>query len=168
LQFVHGLFQTEDYARAVIALSSGETSPEQAERRVQLRMRRRRLLTGEDPPRIWSVLDEAALRRPVGGRLVMRRQLDHLLELATWPHVTLQVVPLRRGGHAGAGGCFTVLRLAPPDLPDVVYLEQLTSALYLDDRQDVDHYLEVMNRLTAAAHSPVATIRFLTEIRRDT
>ena len=166
LQFVHGLLQTEDYARAVTALGQS-ASTQDNERRVSLRMQRQGLLTSADPPRMWFVMDEAALRRPVGGRHVMRAQLNHLLQVASLPHVTLQVVPFRRGGHAAAGGSFTILRFAAPDLPDVVYLEQLTSALYLDDRKDIDHYMEVMNRLSAEAHTPVATTRFLKEIIRE-
>ncbi len=164
LQFVHGLFQTEDYARGVTTLGYGPAPAGEIERRVSLRMRRQEVLTAADPPRVWFVIDEAALRRPIGGRQVMRAQLKHLLEAAALPHVTLQVVPFRRGGHAAAGGSFTVLRFAAPDLPDIVYLEHLTSALYLDERRDVDHYMEVMNRLSAEAHTPVATNRFLEEI----
>ncbi|HYB88501.1 MAG TPA: helix-turn-helix transcriptional regulator [Streptosporangiaceae bacterium] len=167
LQFVHGLFQTEDYARAVTALGYGLASSDESERRVSLRMRRQDVLTSADPPRVWFVIDEAALRRPIGGRQVMRGQLKHLLEAAALPHVTIQVVPFRRGGHAAAGGAFTILRFAAPDLPDVVYIEHLTSALYLDDRRDVDHYMEVMNRLSAEAHTPVATKRFLKEIIQE-
>ena len=168
LQFVHGLLQTEDYARAVTVLAQGVPSAGDTERRVSLRMQRQELLTSPEPPRVWFVMDEAALRRPVGGRQVMRAQLARLQQVAELPHVTLQVVPFRRGGHAAAGGSFTILRFGAPDLPDVVYLEQLTSALYLDDRKDVDHYMEVMNRLSAEAHTPVATKRFLKDIIRET
>jgi transcriptional regulator with XRE-family HTH domain len=164
LQWVHGLFQTEDYARAVATLGYGPMAADETERRVSLRMRRQEVLTGSDPPRVWFVIDEAALRRPIGGRQVMRAQLKRLLDAAALPHITIQVVPFRRGGHAAAGGSFTILRFAAPDLPDVVYLEQLTSALYLDDRRDVDHYMEVMNRLSAEAHTPVATTRFLKDV----
>jgi transcriptional regulator with XRE-family HTH domain len=167
LQFVHGLFQTEDYAHAVTALGYGPASGDETERRVSLRMRRQEVLDGTDPPRVWFVIDEAALRRPIGGRQVMRAQLKHLLEAAALPHITIQVVPFRRGGHAAAGGSFTILRFAAPDLPDVVYLEHLTSALYLDDRRDVDHYMEVMNVLSAEAHPPAATTRFLKEIIQE-
>jgi len=167
LQFVHGLLQTEDYARAVTSLGFGPHAADQVERRVRLRMQRQDVLTDSDPPRAWFVIDEAALRRPIGGRQVMRAQMKHLLDMASLPQITLQVVPFRHGGHAGAGGAFTILRFAAPDLPDVVYLEQLTSALYLDDRKDVDHYMEVMNRLSAEAHTPAATTRFLKEIIRD-
>ena len=167
LQFVHGLFQTEDYAHAVTALGYGPASSDETERRVSLRMRRQEVLDGADPPRVWFVIDEAALRRPIGGRQVMRAQLKHLLEAAALPHVTIQVVPFRRGGHAAAGGSFTILRFAAPDLPDVVYLEHLTSALYLDDLRDVDHYMEVMNVLSAEPHPPTATTRFLKEIIQE-
>ncbi len=168
LQFVHGLFQTEAYARAVTMLGHRAAPAEEVDRRVSVRMKRQDLLEGNDAPRVWSVMDEAALRRPVGGRQVMRGQLSRLIDVAALPHVTVQVVPFRRGGHAGAGGSFTVLRFGQPDLPDVAYIEQLTSALYLERRADVDHYMEVMNRLSAEALTPVGTIRFLKEIIRDT
>jgi hypothetical protein len=168
LQFVHGLFQTEDYARAVTMLGHRAAPTGELDRRVSLRMKRQDLLQGDGAPRVWSVMDEAALRRPVGGHQVMRKQLDRLVEVAALPRVTVQVVPFRRGGHAGAGGSFTVLRFGQPDLPDVAYIEQLTSALYLERRTDVDHYMEVMNRLSAEALTPVGTIRFLKEIIRDT
>ena len=168
LQFVHGLFQTEAYARAVTMLGHRAASADEIGRRVSLRMKRQDLLQGPGAPRVWSVMDEAALRRPVGGREVMREQLSRLIEVAGLPRVTVQVVPFRRGGHAGAGGSFTVLRFRQPDLPDVAYIEQLTSALYLERRADVDHYMEVMNRLSAEALTPAGTIRFLKEIIRET
>jgi transcriptional regulator with XRE-family HTH domain len=168
LQFVHGLFQTQGYARAVTVLGHRAASDDEIDRRVSLRIKRQDLLTGKDAPRVWSVMDEAALRRPVGGHQVMREQLGRLIEVAALPNVTVQVMPFRRGGHAGAGGSFTVLRFAQPELPDVAYIEQLTSALYLERRADVDHYLEVMNRLSADALTPVGTTRFLKEIIRET
>jgi transcriptional regulator with XRE-family HTH domain len=168
LQFVHGLFQTQGYARAVTVLGHRAASDDEIDRRVSLRIKRQDLLTGKDAPRVWSVMDEAALRRPVGGHQVMREQLGRLIEVAALPNVTVQVMPFRRGGHAGAGGSFTVLRFAQPELPDVAYIEQLTSALYLERRADVDHYLEVMNRLSADALTPVGTTRFLREIIRET
>ena len=164
LQFVHGLFQTEDYARAVTLLGYAGAPKEDVDRRVNLRLNRQRLLTRPKPPQVWSVLDEGALRRPVGGRGVMRGQLSHLVEMATLPNVTIQVVPFARGGHAAAGGSFTTLRFDDPDVPDVVYIEQLTSAIYLDSRDDVDHYLEVANRLGAEALTPKQTVPFLAEL----
>ena len=167
LQFVHGLFQTEAYARAVTVLGHRSAPSRDIDRRVSLRMKRQDLLVGADPPRVWTVLDEAALRRPVGGHQVMREQLERLIEVSTLPRVTVQVVPFRRGGHAGAGGSFTVLRFGQPELPDVAYIEQLTSALYLERRADVDHYMEVMNRLSAEALTPVGTVRFIKEIIKE-
>jgi transcriptional regulator with XRE-family HTH domain len=168
LQFVHGLFQTEAYARAVTLLGNKAAPAEEIDRRVSLRLKRQDLLTGPQPPRVWSVIDEAALRRPVGGRAVMRAQLNRLIEVAELPHVTVQVVPFGRGGHAAAGGSFTVLRFSEAELPDIVYIEQLTSALYLDTRDDVDRYMEIMNHLTTQALTPARTARFLTEITLET
>jgi hypothetical protein len=168
LQFVHGLFQTEDYARAVTRLGHTTAPAEEIDRRVSLRLKRQDLLTSAQPPQVWSVLDEGALRRPVGGREVMRAQLERLRDVAGLRQVTVQIVPFGRGGHAAAGGAFTVLRFGDPDVPDVVYIEQLTSALYLDKREDVDHYLEVMNNLSTDALTPGESIRFLTEIIRET
>jgi Domain of unknown function (DUF5753)/Helix-turn-helix domain len=168
LQFVHGLFQTEDYARAVTMLGHTAAPAAEIDRRVSLRLQRQDLLNGSSPPQVWSVMDEGALRRPVGGAAVMRAQLKRLIEVAGLRHVTVQVVPFDRGGHAAAGGSFTVLRFGEPDVPDVVYLEQLTSALYLDKRDDVDHYMEVMNHLSTEALTPAESTRFLTEMIRDT
>jgi transcriptional regulator with XRE-family HTH domain len=168
LQFVHGLFQTEAYARAVTLLGYSAAPPDEIDRRVSLRLKRQDLLTGPAPPQVWSVIDEGALRRPVGGRAVMRAQLKRLIEVAEPRHVTLQVVPFRMGGHAAAGGSFTILRFSESDVPDVVYVEQLTSALYLDRREDVDHYMEIMNQLSIQALPPAESRNFLAEIIRDT
>ncbi len=167
LQFVHGLFQTEDYARAVTLLGHTTATEDEIERRVSLRLKRQDLLAAPHPPQVWTVLDEGALRRPVGGPQVMRAQLSHLTEMARLRHVTIQVVPFDRGGHAAAGGSFTVLRFSEQEVPDVVYLEQLTSALYLDKHEDVDHYMEVMNQLSTEALTPVESTRFITDLSKD-
>lgn len=165
LQFVNGLFQTEAYARAVTAIGLRAGTAAEITRRVRVRMKRQELLTAPEAPRIWSILDEAALRRPVGGTEVMREQLNRLTELARLPNVTLQVVPFSVGGHDAAGGSFTVLRFG--DVPDIVYIEQLTGAQYLDKPADADHYLDVINRLSATSLSPGRSIRFLAEVIRD-
>ena len=167
-QFVNGLFQTEDYARAVTGLGHKTIPGDQIERRVAVRLQRQDLLRRTDPPRIWSVMDEAVLRRPIGGRAVMRAQFRHLIEAAEVPHVTLQVVPFATGAHAGESGSFTVLRFEERDLPDVVYLEQLTGATYLDQRPDVEHYLEVADELSGAALTPAETSQFIAQIARET
>jgi transcriptional regulator with XRE-family HTH domain len=151
VQFVHGLMQTEDYARAVVLIANAQAPAEEVERRVNLRMERQKLLTRPGAPELWAVLDEAALRRSPDGPEVMRGQLQHLLELTDLPNVTLQIVPFIVGPHAAAGGPFTILRFPEPDLPDVVYLEQLNSALYLDQRDDVTDYMAVMDRLCIQA-----------------
>ncbi|WP_405719148.1 helix-turn-helix domain-containing protein [Streptomyces sp. NBC_01537] len=164
VQFVPGLLQTEDYARAVTRLGHPRASAVEIERRVALRMARQRLLTQPEAPRVWAVMDEAALRRALGGNEVMRAQLEHLIETAALPNVTLQIAPFSVGGLAAAGGPVTILRFQEPDLPDIVYLEQLTSALYLDKADDVDNYLAVMDRLCAEAEPPGRTARFLREI----
>jgi len=167
LQFVHGLFQIEAYARAITLLGHKTAPADEIDRRVSLRLKRQDIFASPEPPQAWSVMDEAVLRRSVGGRAVMRAQLERLAEVASLPQVTIQVVPFGGGGHAAAGGSFTILRFAEPELPDVVYIEQLTSALYLDGREDVDHYREVMNELSTQALTPDRTARFLAEITRE-
>ena len=148
-QFIPGLLQTEDYAATVIAL--GEFSLEETERLVYLRKERQRRFSSGGL-RLWAVIDEAALRRPVGSTSLMRDQLDHLLDSSDMPGLTLQVAPLPAGGYAP--GSFCILGFAVPDLPDVVYLEQLTSAMYLDKPSDVDRYVTAMDKLSAASAPP--------------
>jgi transcriptional regulator with XRE-family HTH domain len=167
LQFVNGLFQTEPYARSVASIGLRGAGAAEVERRVGVRLRRQELLTAPRAPRVWSIIDEAALRRAVGGPEVMRGQLRHLAEIARLPNITLQVVPFCVGGHDAAGGSFTVLRFAEPDVPDVVYIEQLTGAMYLEKRTDVEYYLEVSNRLGAASLSPPASMRFFSDVLRE-
>jgi transcriptional regulator with XRE-family HTH domain len=157
LQFVHGLLQTEDYARAVILIANAHASAEEIDRRVSVRMKRQQLLTQPDAPELWTVLDEAVLRRPPGGPGVMRAQLEHLLELTGLPNVTLQIVPFNVGPHAAAGGPFTILRFPEPDLPDLVYLEQLNSAQYLGHPDDIIDYVTVMDQLCVQAETGTAS-----------
>ncbi|MFF8643172.1 helix-turn-helix domain-containing protein [Streptomyces sp. NPDC015345] len=164
VQFIPGLLQTSQYAHAVCRLGNPQASGAEIERRVELRLRRQALLTAPNPPRLWAVLDEACLRRPLGGAEVMAAQLRHLWEMAQLPNVTVQIAPFDLGGHAAAGGPITILRFLEPDLPDIVYLEQLTSSLYLDKRDDVDHYLAVTDQLSAQAASPRASLAMLEEL----
>jgi transcriptional regulator with XRE-family HTH domain len=163
LQVIPGLFQTPEYARAVTEL--GHPDPDEVERRVELRMRRQEVLTAPDAPVVWAVVDEAALRRPVAGPAVARSQLERLIELSELPTVRIQIAPFAAGGHAAAGGSFTILRFAQADLADVVYLEQLTSALYIEKRVDVEHYIAVMDRLCAQVEPPHRTKHTLSELR---
>jgi hypothetical protein len=161
LQFIPGLLQTSDYARAVILLRHDRAGPGEINRRVSARMGRQQILTRAGAPRLWTVVDEAVLHRPIGGPQVMRGQIAALIEASKLPNVTIQVVPFRAGGHAAAGGAFTLLRFPEQDLPDVVYTEQLTGGVYLEKREDVDAYAEAMDRLSAVAASPVPTVEIL-------
>jgi transcriptional regulator with XRE-family HTH domain len=163
-QFVPGLLQTDGYMRAVVGGAHLEDSGEEVGRRVRLRMARQTLLTGEQPPRLWAVVDEAALRRPVGGRDVMRGQLERLVEATKLPNVTLQVLPFDSGAHPAMVGSFSVLRFPDQELPDVVYLEHLTSALYLNKPDEVDKYLHVMETICVRAAAPDQTVELLEQI----
>lgn len=155
VQYVPGLLQTEGYARAVIRLGWHQAPQEEIERRVEVRMRRQRLLEADGGgPELLAIVDEAALRRPCGGPEVMRGQLARLLELADRPRVVIQVMPLGFDGLAAESGAFSLLRLAEPDLPEVVYLEQFTTALYLDRPREVAEYAETLERLRAGSLSP--------------
>jgi transcriptional regulator with XRE-family HTH domain len=160
-QFVPGLLQTDAYLRAVVRGAHLEDGGEELGRRVRLRMARQLLLTREEPPRLWAVVDEAALRRPVGGREVMRGQLERLVEATKLPNVTLQVLPFAAGAHPAMAGAFSVLRFADQELPDVVYLEHLTSALYLNKPDEVDQYLHVMETICVRAAPPDQTVELL-------
>jgi transcriptional regulator with XRE-family HTH domain len=166
-QFVPGLLQTDDYMRAVVRGAHLDESSEEVGRRVRLRMARQTLLTREDPPRLWAVVDEAALRRPVGGREVMRGQLERLLDASKLPNVTLQVLPFGAGAHSAMVGAFSILRFADQQLPDVVYLEHLTSALYLDKRDEVERYLDVMELLCIDSEPPAKTMDLLAKILNE-
>ncbi|MGP3976340.1 helix-turn-helix domain-containing protein [Streptomyces sp. 8N114] len=163
VQFLPGLLQTEDYAYAVSRLGYPNTEPAKVARIVALRMARQRLLHRTDPPRLWAVVDEAVLRRPFGGTEVMRGQLEHLLKMIELPHVTLQVAPFEVTA-AAAGTPVTLLRFADPDLPDKVYLEHLTNAVYLDKPSDVDQYTLIINRLCAEACQPRETATFIEDL----
>ena len=168
MQFVPGLLQTEEYAQAVMKSGAVELPESEIERRIALRTGRQRLLTKQNAPRFWVVVDEAALRRPIGGRHVMRGQLEKLIAVADIPNVTLQVIPFRSGGHVAEGGAFTILRFSDPEMVDVVYLEQLTSAQYLDKPDDLDLYAAVMERLSVTAASPERTNQLLADMVKET
>ncbi|MFD4874454.1 helix-turn-helix domain-containing protein [Streptomyces sp. NPDC058420] len=154
VQFVHGLLQTEAYARAVISRGMRGVSAADIDRHVALRMERQKILLSENAPSLHIVLDEAVLHRTYGGRDVMRGQIRHLIELSENPNVLLQIMPFSFGGHAGESGAFTILSFLEYDLPDVVYVEQLTSALYLDRREDVAQYGRALKELQQESLEP--------------
>jgi transcriptional regulator with XRE-family HTH domain len=153
LQFVPGLLQTEAYARSIATRGRPGYASEEAERRIALRMQRQKILTGDRPTTLWVMLDESVLHRPIGGSAVLREQLERLLELSELPNITIQVMPYHLSGYA-AEGSFTLLRFAEPELPDVVYVEHLSGALYLDRQDEIELYGRAIDRLTADALAP--------------
>ncbi|MFJ2826029.1 helix-turn-helix transcriptional regulator [Streptomyces sp. NPDC087263] len=166
--FVPGIMQTEEYASGVLRSGAiGQTRPEDIERHVALRMQRQALLTRADAPRVWAVMDETALRRPIGGPEVMGAQIDKLLEVMKLPNVTLQVIPFSSGPHPGTYGPFVLFRFAVPELPDMVYSEYLTGAVYLDARSEVATHLEVMDRMAAQAATAHRTKEILQDLRKE-
>ncbi|MFD7612611.1 helix-turn-helix domain-containing protein [Streptomyces sp. NPDC059828] len=166
--FVPGLLQTREYAHGVMHSGAlGATSAEDIERHVTLRMERQALLTRADAPRFWVIMDETVLRRPVGGAQVMRDQLDRLLEAAELPNVTLQLAEFATGPHPGTYGPFVLFRFAMPELPDMVYSEYLTGAVYLDARPEVASHLEVMDRMAAQAATAQRTKDILRAVRKE-
>ena len=167
IQFVPGLLQTPAYARAVI--ESGLPTPQthEVDRAIALRMARQRLLERANPPHLWAVIDEAALRRPVGTAATGKAQLAHLLDLTVRTRITLQILPLSAGAHAVAGGAFTLLRFGDLDLPDIAYLEQLLNAVYIDRRDQVECYTLLLERLAVEALTPDDTTRLLRQLLAD-
>jgi transcriptional regulator with XRE-family HTH domain len=159
-QFVPGLLQTEEYAAAVLAL--GDFSLDEAERLVVLRKERQRHFAAGGT-RLWAIVDEVALRRPVGGPAVLSRQLEYLGELSQQPWLTLQITPFPAVSHA-APGSFCLLRFADPGLPDMVYAEQLNSATYIDKRAEVEPYLLALERLSLVSSTPAASADILRSI----
>jgi hypothetical protein len=164
VQFVPGLLQTADYARAVIRLGHHGAPDAEIEKRTELRRHRQSVLRRSAPPHLWAVIDEAVLRRRVGTRAVMREQVEWLIEASRLPHVRLQVIPFEAGGQVSAGCPFAILRFPERGLPDMVYVEQLTSALYLDKPADVDHYAVVMEHACLKAEPPDRTAAILTRM----
>ena len=160
VQYIPGLLQTEDYARSVFQLG-GQLSADAVEQRVRLRMQRQQILRRSDPPRLWVILDEAALQRPVGGPAVMRGQLARLGEAAETRHITIQVLPFRAGSQFASGHPITVLQLPAPGLPDVVYLEHLDRGVYLSKPAELAHYRGVLGGLGAEADPPIASALML-------
>jgi transcriptional regulator with XRE-family HTH domain len=166
-QIVPGLLQTEDYMRAVMRGARLPEPSEDTERRIALRLMRQTLLTQPDARQLWAVVDEAALRRPVGGRQVIRAQLKRLIDATELPNVILQVLPFGAGAHPAMVASFSILRFPNLELPDVVYVEHLTNALYLERREDVDQYLHVMETICVRSAAPDKTAEILGKILSD-
>lgn len=165
LQVVPGLLQTEDYARAIITYGlPPDKENEREERLVRLRMRRQKLLYRQNAPRLWAVVDESVLHRPIGGTDVYRAQLDHLLEMTKMPHVSFQVVPLARSGYA-AESAFTLLRFAEPELPDIGYIDHIADGEFLERDQDIERIGRALDRLVVDAETPEQSRRMIARAR---
>ncbi|MEU0685059.1 helix-turn-helix domain-containing protein [Streptomyces albogriseolus] len=161
IQYVPGLLQTADYTRAVVERGLPNASASEVQRRVELRMRRAQLLLREDAPQLWAVIDESVLLRVLGDRAVMRDQLDHLAKMAARPNVTLQIVPLNVSNASAPAIPVTYLRFGGLDLPDVVYLEHIRSANFLEDRDETEEYRIVLDRLADEALTPRESVEML-------
>ncbi|MFJ4986562.1 helix-turn-helix domain-containing protein [Streptomyces sp. NPDC088732] len=163
--YVPGLLQTPQYAEAVLRAGRPHASQEEIERGVALRMERQALLSREQPPLLWVVIDETVLRRPIGGPQVMRDQVDRLIEACAMPQVRLQVMPFASGPHPAMYGPFHIFRFPLPELPDIAYVESLIGAVYLDDREDVSQFREALDRMSAQALPAEPTRDFLRDAR---
>jgi len=158
-----GLLQTAEYARAVMGALRPELRSEELDHWVTLRLARQALLTGDDPPSYWAILDDAALRRDVGGRRVMERQLQFLAEMAALRNVTLQLLPSTKGAHAGLCGDFTIFSFSEPNDQDVIYLEHNAGDLYLEQREQVIRHVQAFDHLRAKALGPEESLLILTQ-----
>jgi transcriptional regulator with XRE-family HTH domain len=167
-QVVPGLLQTEGYIRAITVASFPAASEDYAERAVALRLARQHLLARPEPPVYWVVLDETVLRRPIGGRKVMRAQLEYLIDASAQPKVTIQVIPFAAGWHPALYGMFNIFRFPSEQLPDIVYTEALTGAYYLNKPDESARYTEALDRMSAQAASPEQTTTILHEILKET
>jgi hypothetical protein len=166
LQYVPGLLQTEQYSRAIAIGGQPDTATGDIEGRIALRTRRQQILFGPHAPRLWAIIDESVLHRPIGGRQTMLGQLEWLLELTAPGNISLQVVAYRRSGYA-AEGSFTLLRFAEAELPDIVYVEHLTGAIYLERLDDVEIYSRAFDRLAVDAETPHNSRQLLARMRNE-
>ncbi|MEU7041134.1 helix-turn-helix domain-containing protein [Streptomyces varsoviensis] len=165
--YVPGLLQTEGYARAVLRAGMPHAADADIDRGVAVRMERQSLLTRENAPLLWVVMDETVLRRRIGGPEVMREQLDRLIEATAMPNVRLQVIPFAAGPHPAMYGPFHIFRFPIQELPDIAYAENLVGAVYFDQRDDVSTLLEALDRMCAQAAPAHTTEAYLGGIRKE-
>ena len=166
-ELVDGLLQTPDYYRAFLRAAPAAADEEQADRKIEVRLARQERLTGEDPPEYWAVLNEAVIRRVVGGAEVMRNQLNHIADMAVLPHVNVQVLPFAAGVHPAMDGSFRILGFPEPGDPDVVYLENQAGSLYLEEAAEIDRYARMFSHLIAKALDPEESRRMIARIAAD-
>jgi transcriptional regulator with XRE-family HTH domain len=166
-EVIHGLFQTPDYARAILREVQVKDSDEQIERLVDLRMKRQDSLERNPPLDVWLILDESVVRRTIGGDGVMRGQLARLVEASRKPNVTLQVLPFDSGSHAGLRGSFSILEFPERADSDVAYVESVAGIIYLEKEREVKHCAEAFDRLRAAALSPGQSTDLIVEAAKE-
>ena len=162
--FIPGLLQTEEYARAVIRGGLPMAGEPEVEDRVQARMERQAVLTKEAPLKLWAIVDEAALRRVVGGGKVMRAQLAHLADMVKVPNITFQVIPFDAGAHPGMPGAFVLMDFTDPMDADLIYIDSMAGDLFLESNADVSRYSSIFDNLRAVALSPDASVTFVAEL----
>ena len=166
-ELVHGLLQTPEYYRAFLRAAPAAADEDEAGRKIEVRLARQERLTDDDPPDYWAVLNEAVIRRVVGGADVMRKQLDHIAELAKLPHVNVQVLPFGAGVHPAMDGSFEILGFPEPTDPAVVYLENQAGSLYLEEEPEIDRYERMFSHLIAKALDPEESRRMIARVARD-
>jgi hypothetical protein len=166
LMFVPGLLQTEDYARAVAGHGDPKPPATEVERRVELRRQRQKILIGPKAPKLWAIIDEAVLHRPLGGERVLRDQIGHLIEMTAQPNISVQVVPYHKSGSA-AESAFSLLRFAEPELPNIAYVEHVGGALYAEKFEEIELYGRVMDKLAVSAETPDASRQLLSKLRAE-
>jgi transcriptional regulator with XRE-family HTH domain len=166
-ELVHGLLQTADYYRTFLRAAPAAAGDDEADRKIEVRLARQERLTADDPPEYWAVLNEAVIRRVVGGARVMRGQLDHIADMAGLPHVNVQVLPFGAGVHPAMDGSFEILGFPEPGDPDVVYLENQAGSLYLEEQPEIDRYARMFSHLIAKALDPEESRRMIARIAAD-
>ncbi|WP_410627251.1 helix-turn-helix domain-containing protein [Amycolatopsis sp. cmx-8-4] len=164
--YVSGLLQIEGYARAIFSHGRPEMADDRVDQLVALRMRRQKMFSRPDAPRVWMVLDESVLHRPIGGVKVLKRQIEYLLEMSALPHVSVQVLPYSRSGLS-AEHAFSLMRFGEPELPNIAYVEYLTGAHYIEKREEIEKYSRALDMLAVDAETPDRSRSMLAKRRQE-
>lgn len=164
--YVSGLLQIEGYARAIFSHGRPEMADERVDQLVALRMRRQKMFSRPDAPRVWMVLDESVLHRPIGGMKVLKQQIEYLLEMSALPHVSVQILPFTRSGLS-AEHAFSLLRFGEPELPNIAYVEYLTGAHYIEKREEIEKYSRSLDMLAVDSETPERSRALLAKRRAE-
>ncbi|HET6709216.1 MULTISPECIES: helix-turn-helix transcriptional regulator [unclassified Amycolatopsis] len=164
--YVSGLLQVEPYARAIFSHGRPDMADERVDQLVALRMRRQKMFSRPDAPRVWMVLDESVLHRPIGGAKVLKQQIEFLLEMSALPHVSVQVLPYESSGLS-AEHAFSLLRFGEPELPNIAYVEYLTGAHYIEKREEIEKYSRALDMLAVDAETPERSRAMLAKRRQE-